>query len=58
MFPFGAIDGRAKRLRVSSFDPYGSFSMARWSMPELALIAVGLIGAGVVAYLAFKLFGF
>jgi hypothetical protein len=32
--------------------------MSRWSMPELALIAVGLIGVGLAAYLVFKLFAF
>jgi hypothetical protein len=30
--------------------------MAPWTITELALIAVGLIGAAIAAYLAFKLY--
>jgi hypothetical protein len=59
MFPFGAIDGCAKRFHALAVQPLaGDTNMAPWSMSELALVAAGLIGAGIVAYLAFRLFGF
>jgi hypothetical protein len=59
MFPFGANDGDAKKLHALDIRPVaGDTHVAPWSIAELALIAAGLIGAAVAAYLAFKLFGF
>ena len=57
VFPFGAIDGDARKFQRCLFDPSrGKPNVAPWSIAELALIAAGLIGTALATYLAFKLF--